>query len=264
MHKIAQVMVCKGRTLWLDIGNTAAKHNDHCLIEADGNKYYAKVVSGLQEVADCICSKDRGQIIRVATESDISQIQDISEREKKSLAICVEKAAKHDLPIRVIDAKFAYDRSRIIFHFVADNRVDFRELLKDIERTLKTRVELRQIGVRDRAKIAAGYGHCGRVLCCASFIKEFQTVTIQNAKSQNFHVDPSKISGLCGRLMCCLRYESETYQEMRESFPEIGTTINTEHGQGKVVDLNILRGSITVELEDGKRTEVFANRVGKF
>ena len=255
MHKIIQVRICKGRTLWLDIGNTAAKYNDHCLIEADGGKYYAKIVSGIQEVADCICSKERGQIIRVATENDISQIQNISEQEKKSLAICLEKAAKHNLPIRVIDAKSTHDRSKIIFHFVADNRVDFRDLLKDIERTLKTKVELRQVGVRDRAKIAAGYGHCGRVLCCASFIKEFQTVTIQNARSQNFHLDPSKISGLCGRLMCCLRYESNTYQEMRKSFPEIDATINTEHGQGKVVDLNILRGSVTVELDDGKKYE---------
>ena len=255
MHKIVQVMVCKGRTLWLDIGNTVAKYNDYCLIEVDGDKYYAKIVSGIQEVADCICSKERGQIIRVATESDISQIQDISERENKSLALCVEKAAKHDLPIKVIDAKYTHDRSKIIFHFVADNRVDFRELLKDIEHTLKTRVELRQIGVRDRAKIAAGYGHCGRVLCCASFIKEFQTVTIQNAKSQNFHLDPSKISGLCGRLMCCLRYESNTYQEMKKSFPKIDTTVDTEYGQGKVVDLNILRDSVTVELESGKRYE---------
>ena len=255
MHKITQVRICRDRTLWLDIGNTIPKYNDYCLIETDGDKYYAKVASGIREVADCICSKDNGQIIRVATENDISQIQDILEREKKSLAICLEKADKHGLPIRVIDAKFAHDRSKIIFHFVADNRVDFRDLLKDIEHTLKTRVELRQIGVRDRAKIVTGCGHCGRVLCCASFIKEFQAVTIQNAKSQNFHLDPSKISGLCGRLMCCLRYESELYQEMRKSFPKIDTTVNTEHGQGKVVDLNILRSSVTVELESGKRYE---------
>ncbi|MFH1904480.1 MAG: regulatory iron-sulfur-containing complex subunit RicT [bacterium] len=256
MHKITQVRICKDRTLWLDIGNTVAKYNDYCLIEVDGDKYYAKIVSGIQEVADCICSKERGQIIRVATESDISQIKDIFEREKKSLAICLEKVAKHNLPIRVIDAKCIHEGNKIIFHFVAEDRVDFRDLLKDIEHTLKTRIELRQVGVRDRAKNIAGYcGHCGRVLCCASFIKEFQAVTIQNAKSQNFHLDPSKISGLCGRLMCCLRYESKSYQEMKKSFPKIDATVDTEYGQGKVVDLNILRGSVTVELESGKRYE---------
>ena len=255
MHKITQVKICKDRTLWLDIGNTIPKYNDYCLIETDGNKYYAKIISGIQEVADHICSKVRGQIIRVATENDISQIQNMLEREKKSLAICLEKVAKHDLPIRVIDAKCTHEGNKIIFHFVADNRVDFRDLLKDIEHTLKTRVELRQVGVRDRARIVTGYGHCGKVLCCASFIKDFQTVTIQNAKSQNFHLDPSKISGLCGRLMCCLRYESELYQEMKKSFPKIDTTVNTEHGEGKVVDLNMLRGSVTVELESGKRYE---------
>jgi len=213
MHKITQVEICKDRTLWLDVGNTASKHNDCCLIEIDGNKHYAKVLSGVQEVADCICPKDKGEIIRVATESDIAQIQDILEKEKKSLAICLEKSAKHNLPIRIIDAKCTHDRSKIIFYFVSDNRVDFRDLLKDIEHTLKMRVELRQIGVRDRAKIVAGCGHCGRVLCCTSFIKKFQTVTIRDAKSQNFNLDPSKISGVCGRLMCCLRYESNIHKD---------------------------------------------------
>ena len=208
MHKIIHVMACKARTLWLDIGNTVPKYDSYCLIEADGNKYYAKILSGIQEVADHICSKDRGQVIRVAMESDIAQIQDILKKEKKSLAICLEKTAEHDLPIGIIDAKCTHDRSKIIFYFISENRVDFRDLLKDIECTLKMRVELRQVGVRDRAKIVTGCGHCGRVLCCASFIKKFQTVTIRDAKSQNSHLDPSKISGLCGRLMCCLKYES--------------------------------------------------------
>ncbi|MCK5595656.1 hypothetical protein KAI19_05705, partial [bacterium] len=156
MHKVTQVRICKDRTLWLDIGNTAPKYNAHCLIEIDGNKHYAKVLSGVQEADDCICPKDKGQIIRVATENDMAQIQDILKKEKKSLAICLEKAVEHNLSIRVIDAKCTYDRSKIIFYFVSDNRVDFRDLLKDIEHTLKTKVELRQIGVRDRAKIVAG------------------------------------------------------------------------------------------------------------
>lgn len=197
------------------------------------------------------------KVIRIATEEDDKQLQYNQRKEKEAYIICNEKIEKHGLEMKLVDIQYAFDASKIVFFFTADGRVDFRELVKDLASVFRTRIELRQIGVRDEAKMYGGIGPCGRELCCATHLSEFVPVSIKMAKTQNLTLNPAKISGICGRLMCCLRYENDYYEEMGEIMPNQGDRVMTVDGQGVVIASNAIKKSVLVELEEEKIRKEF-------
>ncbi len=197
------------------------------------------------------------KVQRRATEEDLRQLEENKELESQAHQICLERIQAHGLDMKLVGAEYTFDRSKIIFYFTAEGRVDFRELVKDLAGIFKTRIELRQIGVRDEAKLIGGIGPCGRPLCCATFMKEFDSVSIRMAKSQNLSLNPTKISGVCGRLMCCLRYEVDTYEEALEVCPDTGDRVVTPDGEGKVVNINVVKNAAQVELQDSTRVKEF-------
>jgi len=184
------------------------------------------------------------KIIRLALEKDLSALETNQQREKEAFEICLEKISKHSLIMKLIDVELTFDATKIIFYFTADGRVDFRELVKELAGVFRMRIELRQIGVRDEAKFLNGIGMCGRALCCATFLPEFQPVSIKMAKDQNLSLNPTKISGICGRLMCCLKYEEEIYEELNQGMPGVGDIIQAPEGQGEVLSVSVLRRSL--------------------
>lgn len=194
--------------------------------------------------------------VRLATEADLKQIEDNKQKIKEAVSTCQKKIAEHKLDMKLIDAEYSFDRSKLIFHFTSEGRVDFRELVKDLARIFRARIELRQIGVRDEAKLIGGFGNCGRELCCARFLKDFEPVTIRMAKEQGLPLNPPKISGVCGRLMCCLSYEFDTYKSLSKDLPKEGEKITTPEGKGKVIHVDILKRKVSVEIGQGAETKV--------
>ena len=188
-------------------------------------------------------------VIRIATKKDIDTLEENKRKEAQAFGICEKKIAQHGLEMKLVDVEVAFDRSKILFYFTADGRVDFRELVKDLASVLKTRIELRQIGVRDEAKMVGGLGMCGRPFCCSSFMGDFQPVSIKMAKEQGLSLSPVKISGTCGRLMCCLKYEQSAYEHLLRVTPKCGAIVETEEGKGTVVDTNLLTGMLKVRLD---------------
>jgi cell fate regulator YaaT (PSP1 superfamily) len=227
------------------------------IVEADRGLEYGEVVSSPEKPPEsAVKAQSVRKIIRVANPWDESQIEKNKAKTKDLLKVCEKKIQEHRLEMKLVDAEYSFDRSRIVFYFISDNRVDFRNLVKDLASIFRVRIELRQIGVRDEAKMLGGMGSCGRKLCCISFLKEFNPVTMKMAKVQNLPLKPSKISGICGRLMCCLGYEHECYRECAKKLPKTGKEINTEFGKGKVVSVNPLKGTVDVDLGGGKIKEV--------
>ncbi len=217
---------------------------------------------GFGQVVELPCLKDPRfhpaelkKIDHPATSEEIQKHLENQNFEQEAKAYFMDRIAAHDLEMNLVDVEYYYDRSKIIFFFTADGRVDFRELLKDLVRRLRTRVELRQIGIRNQAKMVGGLGGCGRPLCCALFLSNFHAVSIKMAKEQNLSLNPSKISGACGRLMCCLQYEYDTYRELKKDMPKLGKKIELPEGRGKVVRQNVMQRSVTVQLENGKEVE---------
>ena len=190
------------------------------------------------------------KIIRYANKKDFARLRENKEKEKEAFNICLEKIAKHKLPMKLINVEYKFDRSKLLFYFTADGRIDFRELVKDLAAIFKTRIELRQIGVRDEVKRIGGNGVCGRELCCCTFLSNFEAVSIKMAKEQNMSLNPSKISGVCGRLMCCLKYEQDAYEEKLAKLPKIGSIVETEDGEGVVDSVEILKENIRVKFND--------------
>ena len=201
------------------------------------------------------------KVLRLATAEDEVQLRENNEKEQKAFGICLEKIAKHNLEMKLVDVEYTFDRSKIIFYFTADGRVDFRELVKDLATVFKTRIELRQIGVRDEAKMLGGLGPCGRPLCCATFLGEFEPVSIKMAKEQNLSLNPVKISGICSRLMCCLRYESSSYRDNKADLPLTGSRVRVDGKEGKIVETNQAKESLVVRFDDGSRKEVLLAEV---
>jgi cell fate regulator YaaT (PSP1 superfamily) len=195
------------------------------------------------------------EVFRLANDNDRQQYQDCLTRETEAHGFCQECIEERALPMTLVDVESFFDGSKIIFYFYADGRVDFRELVKDLVKELHTRVELRQIGVRNKAKMIGGVGPCGRELCCATFLKEFHSVSVKMAKEQNLSLNPTKISGVCGRLMCCLKYEYADYIEMKKGMPKVGKRIITPEGEGKVVRQNVMEKKVVVALSDGREVE---------
>ena len=194
------------------------------------------------------------KVVRIATENDFAMLEQNREKEKNAIAICQKKIAEHKLDMKFVDVEIAFDGSKILFFFTADGRVDFRELVKDLAGVFRTRIELRQIGVRDEAKMLGGLGICGKPFCCATFLEEFQPVSIKMAKEQNLSLNPTKISGTCGRLMCCLKYEQEAYENLTRSTPRVDSVVQTPQGQGTVTDVGLLRGMLKVRLDSAPDT----------
>ena len=223
------------------------KRGDHVIVETARGVEYGRVVSGPKDVKDEDVVQPLKPVIRVATEQDRKTVEKNRQKEKEAFKICWEKIRKHGLEMKLIDAEYTFDNNKVLFYFTADGRIDFRELVKDLAAVFRTRIELRQIGVRDETKIKGGIGICGRPLCCSTYLTEFAAVSIKMAKEQNLSLNPSKISGVCGRLMCCLTNEEETYEVLNSQLPSVGDTVTTKDGlTGVVNSLSVLRKQVKV------------------
>ncbi len=236
------------------------KAGDYVIIEADRGLDYGQILSDPEAILESDLEEPLRKIIRKANPWDMHQIDKNKNKIKEVMDSCSKKIKERHLAMKLIDAEYSFDRSKIVFYFTAEGRVDFRDLVKDLASAFKTRIELKQIGVRDEAKMLGGLGPCGRALCCATHLKDFEPVTIKMAKEQNLPLNPTKISGLCGRLMCCLGYEYSTYKDLMKGMPREGEIIKTAKGNAKVLGINALKRSATVELEDGSQMEVPYNK----
>lgn len=229
-------------------GNTVTA-GDHVIVETARGIECGEVVFGNKSVSDEEIVQPLKAVIRIATEDDFKQIEKNKVKEKDAFSICEEKIAKLGLNMSLVDVECTFDNSKLLFYFTAENRVDFRELVKELAAVFRTRIELRQIGVRDEAKMMGGLGICGRAFCCSSFLGDFQPVSIKMAKEQSLSLNPTKISGACGRLMCCLKYEQDGYEELLKITPKVGALVDTPSGKGYVTDSNLISGKLHVKLE---------------
>ena len=244
-----------GKIYYCDPLKFPVKKGDHVIVETARGVEFGTVVSDIKEVDDDKVVQPLKPVLRVASQRDEEQEQNNKRKEKEAFRICLEKIKKHKLEMKLIDAEYTFDNNKVLFYFTADGRIDFRELVKDLASVFKTRIELRQIGVRDETKIIGGMGICGRTLCCHAHLSEFVPVSIKMAKEQNLSLNPAKISGVCGRLMCCLKHEEETYEELNRKLPGIGDYVTTDDGlRGEVASVNVLRQlvKVVVTIDDEK------------
>lgn len=236
-----------GKVYYFGPGKLEIKSGDHVIVETARGVEYGYVVLGNRQVEDSKVIQPLKSVIRMATAEDKAREESNRKKEKDAFGICQEKIRKHELEMKLIDVEYTFDNNKILFYFTADGRIDFRELVKDLASVFKTRIELRQVGVRDETKIVGGVGICGRELCCHSYLSEFIPVSIRMAKEQNLSLNPTKISGVCGRLMCCLKNEEETYEYLNSSLPNIGDFVTTDDGlKGEVHSVNVLRQQVKV------------------
>ena len=266
MTKVIGVRFRKaGKVYYFSPGDQIIKNGQHVIVETARGVEYGYVVLGTHEVDDKKVVQPLKPVIRMATDEDEAIEQKNKEKEKEAFKICQEKIRKHELEMKLIDAEYTFDNNKVLFYFTADGRIDFRELVKDLASVFKTRIELRQIGVRDETKIVGGIGICGRPLCCTSYLSEFIPVSIKMAKEQNLSLNPTKISGVCGRLMCCLKYEEETYEELNGRLPNIGDYVTTDDGlKGEVQSVNVLRQLVKVVVTvDRDEKEIREYKVGQ-
>ncbi|HYF81448.1 MAG TPA: stage 0 sporulation family protein [Clostridia bacterium] len=238
-----------GKIYYFDPGDLEINVDDSVVVETIRGIEFGKAVLGIREVPENEIIAPLKQVLRIATEEDNKVYQDNKVKEKEAFNVCLQKINHHNLGMKLIDVEYTFDNNKIIFYFTADGRVDFRELVKDLASVFKTRIELRQIGVRDEAKMISGMGPCGKSLCCSTFLGDFAPVSIKMAKEQSLSLNPTKISGICGRLMCCLKYEHETYENSRKYMPKVGALVDTPEGRGEVVGSNILLEVVKVKLE---------------
>ena len=251
-----------GKVYFFDPGKYTVKRGDHVIVETVRGIEYGTVVSPANEIAEDKLTQPLKSVLRVATERDDEQEKQNREKEKEAFKICQEKIRKHGLDMKLIDAEYTFDNNKVLFYFTADGRIDFRELVNDLASVFRTRIELRQIGVRDETKILGGIGICGRPLCCHSYLSEFAPVSIKMAKEQNLSLNPTKISGVCGRLMCCLKNEEETYEELNRKLPGVGDHVTTDDNlKGEVHSVNVLRQTVKVLVEAGDEKELKEYRV---
>ncbi|MCH5253908.1 MAG: stage 0 sporulation family protein [Lachnospiraceae bacterium] len=249
-----------GKVYFFDPGKLDINRGDHVIVETARGIEYGTVVGEAREVEDEKVIQPLKAVLRVATPKDDEQEAANKGREKEAFQICLEKIKKHELPMKLIDAEYTFDNNKVLFYFTADGRIDFRELVKDLAAVFKTRIELRQIGVRDETKIVGGIGICGRPLCCHTHLSEFVPVSIKMAKEQNLSLNPTKISGVCGRLMCCLNHEEETYEELNRKLPNVGDFVTTADGlKGEVHSVNVLRQlvKVIVDVDDEKEIQEY-------
>lgn len=245
-----------GKIYYFAPGKFHIRQGDKVIVETARGIEFGTVVAGPKEVKDEEVMQPLKSVIRIATEEDKRAEEKNREKEKEAFEICLEKIRKHNLDMKLINAEYTFDNNKVLFYFTADGRIDFRELVKDLAAVFRTRIELRQIGVRDETKIRGGIGICGRPLCCHTYLSEFAPVSIKMAKEQNLSLNPTKISGVCGRLMCCLTNEEETYEELNSRLPAIGDTVTTNEGlKGEVQSVSVLRQlvKVVVALENDEK-----------
>jgi len=252
-----------GKTYYFAPGEQQFARDTHVIVETSRGLECGQVVTPNKMMDDRRVVQPLKPVVRLATPEDLKRVQDNEKREKDALQICEKKIAAHKLEMKLVDVECAFDGSKILFYFTADNRVDFRELVKDLASTFRTRIELRQIGVRDEAKMLGGLGICGRPFCCTAFLGGFIPVSIKMAKEQNLSLNPTKISGSCGRLMCCLKYEQEMYEELLKETPGVDSIVSTSKGRGKVVECSPLKGQLKVKLDGEQNGELLLCQVSE-
>lgn len=246
-----------GKIYFFSPGDLDIKKGDHVIVETARGIEYGTMVSDAREIEEDGVVQPLKPVLRIATPKDDEQAAKNKEKEKDAFKICLEKIQAHGLEMKLIDAEYTFDNNKVLFYFTADGRVDFRELVKDLAGVFRTRIELRQIGVRDETKIRGGIGNCGRPLCCHSYLSEFIPVSIKMAKEQGLSLNPTKISGVCGRLMCCLKHEEDTYEELNKKLPNPGDRVTTPEGdEGEVHSVNVLRQRVKVIVEEGDEKEI--------
>ena len=254
MYNVVGVRFKKaGKIYYFDPVDFALDKDDYVIVETARGVEYGKVVVPIKQVGEHDVVLPLKQVVRPSTDKDRIQVEENRLESAQALALGTEKIIERNLEMKLVDVEYTFDRNKIIFYFTAEGRVDFRDLVKDLASVFRTRIELRQIGVRDEAKMLGGIGPCGRMLCCSTFLGDFEPVSIKMAKDQNLSLNPSKISGLCGRLMCCLKYENDEYETAREQMPDIGDKVETPDGLGRVVSMNILERILRIELPDPQR-----------
>ncbi|WP_374719628.1 PSP1 domain-containing protein [Parageobacillus toebii] len=254
MYNVVGVRFKKaGKIYYFDPGELSISAGEFVIVETVRGIEYGKVVISNKQVDENDIVLPLKKVIRVADAKDKLIVEENKKAAREAYDICLKKVEEHGLEMKLVDVEYTFDRNKVIFYFTADGRVDFRELVKDLAAIFRTRIELRQIGVRDEAKMLGGIGPCGRMLCCSTFLGDFEPVSIKMAKDQNLSLNPTKISGLCGRLMCCLKYENDEYETAKEQLPDLGEYVETPHGLGKVIGLNILERVLQVELSEHGR-----------
>jgi cell fate regulator YaaT (PSP1 superfamily) len=245
-----------GKLYYFDPGEFLPLPGQFVIVETARGMEYGQVIAGVREVSDELITPPLKTILRIADERDARHAQENTLFEKEAYQVCQHKIEEHKLDMKLVGVEQTFDNTKLLFYFTANGRVDFRSLVKDLASVFRTRIELRQIGVRDEAKMLGGLGPCGRPLCCGSFLGDFQPVSIKMAKEQNLSLNPIKISGVCGRLMCCLKYEEDHYEQTRKNMPRLGKEVETPEGFGTVIDLNILKEAVTVRVRRGDSSEI--------
>lgn len=254
MYEVVGVRFKKaGKIYYFDPNGLDITDNEYVIVETVRGVEFGKAVIGKKQVDENDVVLPLKKVLRIADQKDRLIVDENKKAAQEAFDVCFTKVTEHGLDMKLVDVEYTFDRNKIIFYFTADGRVDFRELVKDLASIFRTRIELRQIGVRDEAKLLGGIGPCGRMLCCSTFLGDFEPVSIKMAKDQNLSLNPSKISGLCGRLMCCLKYENDEYESAKEQLPDLDEVIQTPSGSGRVVGLNILERVLQVELAGKER-----------
>jgi cell fate regulator YaaT (PSP1 superfamily) len=261
MIRIARVKLVTGKAEEFNTQDLSLEAGESVVVETEKGLVLGRVLEPPQEREKRFILKTPRRIMRKATSEDLEHFEKNRQLEKEAFQFCIRKIKDRGLNMKLVKTEIMLDRSRALFYFTAEKRVDFRELVRDLAAQFRMRIEMRQIGVRDEAKMVCGMGGCGRELCCASFLDRFDLVSVKMAKEQNLALNPSKISGVCGRLMCCLAYEFPTYMEMKKHLPKVGKHIVTRGGKGKVIRQNVLNQTVTVELEEGGEVTVHASEL---
>ena len=258
MGQLVQVKLGEYRpVIWVDAGGVATHRHDMVILEVERNLEFGKVISEADKVCTGKTEAAVGKIMRFTSDGDLRQVVNNEIKSVEALKSCKIKVAENKMEMQLVQAEYSFDATKIIIFFTAEGRVDFRNLVKDLAKMLRVRIELKQIGVRDKAKIVGGYGVCGRELCCSSYMKGFHPLSIKMAKDQGLPLNPQKISGVCGRVKCCMAYEYQVYREFSRSLPKLGTKVSTPEGEnGRVVAMDILKHYVTVDLGDGKMVKV--------
>lgn len=264
MVKVVGVRFKKaGKIYYFDPDNLNIDAGANVIVETARGVEFGEAVIPNREVPDEEIVAPLKKVMRIASPEDSKHAEENRKKEKEAFATCLQKIRDHNLEMKLIDVEYTFDNNKILFYFTADGRVDFRELVKDLAAVFKTRIELRQIGVRDESKMMGGIGVCGRVLCCSSYLGEFQPVSIKMAKEQGLSLNPTKISGTCGRLMCCLKYEQDAYEEIIRRIPKTGAIVETPEGQGVVMDISLLKELVKVRLDKGNEADLRLYKVNE-
>ena len=261
MIRLVRVKLANGKATEFDAEALPLETGDSVLVDTEKGLALGKVSSPPYEKERRLLLKTPRKVVRKATSEDLDQYEKNRRLEKDAFQFCLRKVAEKGLNMKLVRTEVLQDRSKILFYFTAEKRVDFRELVRDLAAEFKMRIETRQIGVRDEAKMVCGLGSCGRELCCASYLNRFDLVSVKMAKEQNLALNPTKISGICGRLMCCLAFEYPTYVELKKDLPKVGKHIVTKSGKGKIIRQNLLKQTVTVELEEGGEVTVHVSEI---